>query len=103
MPILVITLVFFLLSGALWYVRPNPHVWLFGSVALGIGWGAAFMWLITRRGGSKPMDIKTDIHLLVGLSLVAIAGVLLFLGMPDRSGKNRPSCNSSHRSFYIHR
>ena len=50
-PILAITLVFFLLSGALWYVRPNPHVWLFGSVALGIGWGTAFMWLITKRGG----------------------------------------------------
>ena len=35
------------------------------------------------------MDIKTDIHLLVGLLLVAIAGVLLFLGLPDKSGKNR--------------
>jgi hypothetical protein len=51
MPILAITLVFFLLSGPLWYVRPNPHVWLFGSAALGIGWGAAFMWLIIRRRG----------------------------------------------------
>lgn len=51
MPILAITLVFFFLSGALWYVRPNPHVWLFGSIVLGIGWGAAFMWLISRQGG----------------------------------------------------
>lgn len=34
------------------------------------------------------MDIKTDIHLLVGLSLIAIAGVLIFIGKPDRSGKH---------------
>lgn len=51
MPILVITLVFFLLSGTLWYLRPNPHVWLLGSVGLGVGWGTAFMWLVTRQGG----------------------------------------------------
>ena len=50
-PILAITLIFFLLTGALWYVRPNPHFWLFGTLALGIGWGTAFMWLITGRGG----------------------------------------------------
>ena len=35
------------------------------------------------------MDIKTDIHLLVGLLLIAIAGVLIFIGRPDRSGKHR--------------
>jgi len=35
------------------------------------------------------MDIKTDIHLLVGLLLIAIAGVLIFIGKPDRSGKHR--------------
>jgi hypothetical protein len=48
-PIVAITLVFFFLSGSLWYMRPNPHVWLFGTLALGIGWGAAFMWLVTRQ------------------------------------------------------
>ena len=47
------------------------------------------------------MDIKTDIHLLVGLLLIAIAGVLIFIGKPDRSGNIRPFSNSSHRSFYI--
>ena len=35
------------------------------------------------------MDMKTDIHLLVGLLLIAIAGVLIFIGRPDRSGKHR--------------
>jgi hypothetical protein len=35
------------------------------------------------------MDIKTDIHLLVGLLLIAIGGVLIFIGLPDRSGKHR--------------
>ena len=34
------------------------------------------------------MDINTDIHLLVGLLLIAIAGVLIFIGRPDRSGKH---------------
>jgi hypothetical protein len=48
--LIVVSLVFFLLTGMLWYVRPNPHVWLFGSLILGIGWGAAFMRLITRPG-----------------------------------------------------
>jgi hypothetical protein len=35
------------------------------------------------------MDIKTDTHLFVGLVLVAIAGVLIFIGRPDKSGKHR--------------
>ena len=35
------------------------------------------------------MDIKTDIHLLVGVLSIAIAGVLIFIGLPDRSGKHR--------------
>ena len=39
MRILAITLVYFLLTGALSYVRPNP---LFGSLALAIGWCAVF-------------------------------------------------------------
>jgi hypothetical protein len=42
-PILIVSLVFFLLSGVLWYVRPNPHVRLFGSLVLGIGWGRSFL------------------------------------------------------------
>jgi hypothetical protein len=28
-------------------------------------------------------------HLLIGLSLVAIAAVLIFIGLPDKSGKHR--------------
>ena len=34
------------------------------------------------------MDIQTDIHLLIGVLLVAIAGVLIFIGRPE-SGKHR--------------
>jgi hypothetical protein len=45
--------VFLILNGLLWYQRPNPHVWLFGSLFLGLGWGVLFMRLITRDGG-KP-------------------------------------------------
>jgi hypothetical protein len=49
MPIIVWTLVILILTGVLWYERPNPHVWLFGSIALGVAWGAAFLLLITRE------------------------------------------------------
>lgn len=28
-------------------------------------------------------------HLLIGLALIAVSGVLLFLGLPDKSGKHR--------------
>ena len=48
-PIAILTLIFFVLSGALWYQRPNPHVWLFGSLFLGVVWGGAFLHLITRK------------------------------------------------------
>ena len=30
-----------------------------------------------------------SVHLLIGLLLLAIAAVLLFIGLPDRSGKHR--------------
>ncbi|MGB2588268.1 MAG: hypothetical protein WBC72_19365, partial [Pseudolabrys sp.] len=50
-PIIMLTLAYLLLSGALWYVRPNPHVWLFGSLALWIGWGYVFLRLITKHNG----------------------------------------------------
>ena len=51
MPVIMLTLAYLLLSGALWYVRPNPHVWLFGSLALWIGWGAVFLRLISKHNG----------------------------------------------------
>ncbi len=43
-----ITMLFAWLTGLLWYERPSDGTWLLGSLALGIGWGAAFLWLITR-------------------------------------------------------
>ncbi len=43
-----ITLLFALLTGLLWAERPSPGMWLLVSLALGIGWGAAFLWVITR-------------------------------------------------------
>jgi hypothetical protein len=48
MAIAVLTLVFFVFDGILWYQRPNPNVWLFGSLFLGIFWTFGFMRLITR-------------------------------------------------------
>jgi hypothetical protein len=46
--IAVLTLVFFVFDGILWYQRPNPNVWLFGSLFLGIFWAFGFMRLITH-------------------------------------------------------
>lgn len=48
MAIAVLTVIFFILDGILWYQRPNPNVWLFGSLFLGVLWGFGFMRLITR-------------------------------------------------------
>ena len=48
-PILAITLVFFLFSGALTCARILALAVWFGCPR--IGWGTAFMWLITKRGG----------------------------------------------------
>ena len=47
--ITILTLIFLVLSGVLWYQRPNPHVWLFGSLFLGIVWGGVFLRLISRE------------------------------------------------------
>ncbi|HZP70430.1 MAG TPA: hypothetical protein VFB29_10845 [Pseudolabrys sp.] len=49
MDIAALTIVFLVLDALLWYQRPNPHLWLFGSLFLGGLWGAGFLWLITRR------------------------------------------------------
>ena len=46
--IAILILIFFILNGVLWYQRPNPHVWLFGSIFIGVAWGGAFLHLITR-------------------------------------------------------
>jgi hypothetical protein len=48
--IIAVTALFLILTGSLWYYRPNPHVWLFGALALGCGWGYAFFRLNTRDG-----------------------------------------------------
>ena len=51
MAVAVLTVIFLILEGALWYQRPSPNVWLFGSLFLGILWGFGFMRLITRDHG----------------------------------------------------
>ena len=38
--------------GLLWSVRPDPGVWLAGSIVLGLLWGVAFMRVITRRNAN---------------------------------------------------
>ena len=48
MPAVVGTLLWLLLVGALWYVRPSDLVWLLGSVMLGVCYFSAFMWYVGR-------------------------------------------------------
>ena len=52
-PLAMLTVAFLGLTGGLWYVRPNPHAWLFGSLFLGIAWAVVFMRLITRPGAGR--------------------------------------------------
>jgi hypothetical protein len=47
-PAVVGTLLWLLLVGALWYVRPPDLVWLLGSVVLGVCYFSAFMWYVGR-------------------------------------------------------
>jgi hypothetical protein len=42
------TVLWLLLVGAFWYVRPSDHVWLLGSVGLGVCYFSAFMWYVSR-------------------------------------------------------
>ena len=53
MPIIILTLIFMGLNGVLWYQKPNPHLWLFGSLFLGVVWGVVFLRLITHEGGRE--------------------------------------------------
>lgn len=46
--IVLLSLIFFVLSGLLWFQRPSPHLWLLGSLLLGGVWGYGFFRLITR-------------------------------------------------------
>jgi hypothetical protein len=48
MAVVILTASFFVLDGLLWYQRPNGGIWLAGSLVLGVAWGIAFMYLITR-------------------------------------------------------
>jgi FtsH-binding integral membrane protein len=47
--ILLSTCVFFALTGLLWYLRPDPNLWLLGSLFLTCVWGVLFMRLITKE------------------------------------------------------
>ena len=48
LPVAAATLVFLVLHGLLWHVRPDAGAWLIGSLVLGVLWGIAFMRLVTR-------------------------------------------------------
>jgi hypothetical protein len=48
LPVIATTAGFLVSHGVLWSMRPDPSVWLAGSIMLGLLWGAAFMRLITR-------------------------------------------------------
>jgi hypothetical protein len=39
---------FLILNGGLWYLRPSGGVWLAASIILFLAWLAAFLWAVTR-------------------------------------------------------
>ena len=43
------TILWFVLVGLLWHVRPGEMMWLIGSLVLGAAWFSAFAWYVTRR------------------------------------------------------
>ena len=42
------TIVWFVLVGLFWYVRPGDVLWLAGTMALGIAYFMGFFWYVTR-------------------------------------------------------
>ena len=45
---IVATIVWFVLIGLLWYLRPSDVIWLVGSLALGVVYFVGFLWYVTR-------------------------------------------------------
>lgn len=48
LPVVGVTSAALVSHGVLWSMRPDPGVWLAGSIVLGLLWGVIFMRLITR-------------------------------------------------------
>jgi hypothetical protein len=48
-----LTVAFLGLTAGLWYVRPNPHAWLFCPLFLGVAWAVVFARPITRPDAGK--------------------------------------------------
>jgi hypothetical protein len=42
------TILWFVLVGLLWYLRPGDLLWFSGSLVLGAAYFAAFLWYVTR-------------------------------------------------------
>ncbi len=47
------TVVYFALSGLLWYWKPRGDLWLIGSLVLGGAYMPYFLWAITREVGHR--------------------------------------------------
>lgn len=45
------TILYFTLSGLLWYSKPRGDLWLIGSLILGCVYMPYFLWAITRQDG----------------------------------------------------
>ena len=45
---IIATLLWFMLTGWLWYVRLPDVLWFWVSLALGIAWFVGFFWYVTR-------------------------------------------------------
>ena len=47
------TLVWLMLVGLLWYLRPGDVAWFAGSMVLGAAYFTAFFWYVTRSPMSR--------------------------------------------------
>lgn len=49
----VASIVWFVLTGLLWYAKPSAEIWLIGSVALAVIWGFGFFWYVTHSSKAQ--------------------------------------------------
>lgn len=49
---IVAAILWFVLTGLLWYAKPPGAIWLIGSLALGLVWFTGFLWYVTRPSKS---------------------------------------------------
>jgi len=45
---IIANIIWFFLTGLLWYAKPSGDIWLIGSIVLGVIWFFGFFWYVTH-------------------------------------------------------